>query len=126
MRSFVFSAILLGVLGVCQCGTFNRQYVGVAYSPYTDPGPVANRRLWDGYKEAAIRAQLTKLRNQFSSISTYSMGTASYNAGKKWFEADSNAIVAQVAAKMNKENPKEPKLRPQLMPILAPLKPSGE
>ncbi|CAG7698437.1 unnamed protein product [Allacma fusca] len=88
-------------LGLVAGQKFNREFMGVAFSPYTDHNPA---RYWDGYSVEDIMAQLSTVRNYFSSISTYSMGVAGYNQGKPWDQCDSNALIARAAATLNQQS----------------------
>ncbi|CAG7718990.1 unnamed protein product [Allacma fusca] len=106
MKPLLISVAVCTILGTISGQKFNRQYVGVAYSPYTDrfDDPQSSPRSWNAYTESDITAQLTVVRSYFSSISTYSMGTADYNRGKPWDQCASNALIARVAAKMNQQS----------------------
>ena len=79
---------------------FDRNYLGVAFSPYTD---IAPGRYWDAYSVQDIMNKLSVVRQYFSIISTYGMGVADYNRGKNWDQCDSNALVAKAASMLNQQ-----------------------
>ncbi|CAG2118071.1 unnamed protein product [Medioppia subpectinata] len=82
---------------------FNRDYVGVAYSPYTKHWVGKQLPYWNSYTLQDIKDMLNVVNSRFRSIATYGMGVAAYNANNKWDETDSNCLVSRAAAQINRD-----------------------
>ena len=56
--------------------TFNKQYVGVAYSPYVKNWEGSQTPYWNSYSLDDIKQMLKIVSTKFTSVSTYGMGVS--------------------------------------------------
>ncbi|XP_054163255.1 uncharacterized protein LOC128961070 [Oppia nitens] len=82
---------------------FNRDYVGVAFSPYTKHWVGKTLPYWNSYSLQDIKDMLNVVNGRFRSIATYGMGVAPYNVNNRWDQTDSNCLVARAAASINSD-----------------------
>jgi exo-beta-1,3-glucanase (GH17 family) len=95
--------LLLPFLGTVH-SQYDRDWVGVAFSPYTGGAGEASPPLFNSYTWDDVKAQLNVIGSKFSSISTYGIGTNQWNVDKNWWEsADSEAFIAKSGAELNRD-----------------------
>lgn len=92
---------VFAILGLSTAQTFNKQYVGVAYSPYVKNFEGTATPYWNSYTLDDLKQQLRIVSSKFTSISTYSMGINQWNVNSPWDQADANCLVARAAAQLN-------------------------
>ncbi|CAG2163011.1 unnamed protein product [Oppiella nova] len=92
---------LLCIVSATVSQNFNRDYVGVAYSPYTKHWVGQTLPYWNSYTLEDIVDMLNVVNSRFRSIATYGMGVAGYNVHNKWDQTDSNCLVSRAAATIN-------------------------
>jgi len=90
---------LLLLLPFVYCQNFNKQYVGVAFGPYTKYG----NALWNSYSTEEIERMLSVVSSKFLHISTYGMGVNQWNYNHAWDKSDSSCLIARAAANLNNQ-----------------------
>lgn len=102
MKFAISLLAVLATLGSSSAQSFNKQFVGVAYSPYVKNFEGTATPYWNTYSIDDIKQQLRIVSSKFSSVSTYSMGVNQWNVNAPWDQADANCLVPRAAAQMNK------------------------
>lgn len=82
---------------------FNKDYLGVAFSPYTKQWEGNTIPPWNSYGIDDVKNALALVSTKFRSVTTYSMGVNTWNVNNPWDQADSNCLIARAAAQLNRE-----------------------
>ena len=77
--------------------------MGVGFEPYVKNWVGGSTGYWNSYSLQDVKNMLNVVNTRFTSIATYSMGTASYNVNNNWDSLDSNCLVARAAAQINSQ-----------------------
>lgn len=99
------TAIFLYFQPLMLCQQFDKDNVGVAFSPYTKATQRENGLIpaFNSYSREELTRQLAVVSTKFKHITTYDVGIASFNVTIPVSDADSTALVPQAAAYLNRD-----------------------